>query len=45
MANRHILTVVVLIVVVLAILRLSGTYAIPVLDQLDRFTLGSQQAA
>ncbi len=45
MQNRHLLTVVLVVLVVLAVLRMAGTYSIPVLDQVDRFTLGSQQAA
>lgn len=45
MQNRHLLVVVLVVLATLAVLRMAGTYSVPVLDQVDRFTLGSQQAA
>ncbi len=45
MPNRHIITTVVLILVVLALLKFGGSMQIPVLKQLDEYTLGSQAAA
>jgi hypothetical protein len=43
LSNKQMVVVVILILVVLAGLRLAGTYQIPVADQIDRFTLGSVQ--
>ena len=43
--NRHILVTVVLILVVLAVLKFGGSMQIPVIKQLDEYTLGSQAAA